>query len=188
MVEHFCSLSSSLSWKEPFLKDGIESSLTMSRRGPFEPSGLLRDPITVCWRLKRGRCREAHMKRVVDCHVSLVSHQSALMVSCIPPIRAHRGKVVASLPVRNSRPLHRWFRSEWCRPADTPSPFTARKTDARCFSSGERRTTCLPTPWQFPLYAKCVRSLKATRPSFTGARPHLARILPALHTLLAANK
>jgi len=47
--------------------------------------------------------REHHRERGVNCHVTLASYQSSLLVLCIPRIGARREKkVVASLPMRLS--------------------------------------------------------------------------------------
>ena len=40
--------------------------------------------------------------RGVNCHVALASHQSALLVPCIPPISAHRGKKFSPLSLWGS--------------------------------------------------------------------------------------
>jgi len=48
--------------------------------------------------------REPYRERGVNCHVISASHQSALLVSCIPPISAKRGNKLSPLSLWGSPP------------------------------------------------------------------------------------
>jgi len=51
------------------------------------------------WPAFRVGGSEPQRERGVNCHVTVASHQWALLVSCIPPIRAHRGIKFSAHPV-----------------------------------------------------------------------------------------
>jgi len=58
-------------------------------------------------RRKRHPRTEPRRKRGVNCLVIPVSYQSALLVSCLPPISAQRGSKLSPLPLRVTTPAER---------------------------------------------------------------------------------
>ena len=90
------------------IEEAIKEQEEEERKARLGPGGL--DPIEVLESLpevsrptspvcsfRYGKSRDTHRERGAHCHVTLASHQLALMVPCIPRISTHRGNKLSPL-------------------------------------------------------------------------------------------